>query len=176
MSVGTESIEPILLDAVNRTIQGFNIPVITAAGNADSDACTNSPARSLYATSVGAVDRFDQKADFSNYGKCVNIYAPGVNIIGAGINCFNCSTSLSGTSQASPVVAGIVAQLLHENPDMSWSDIIDYWASSYIRNRTTGARIVQAPPLQRVYVQKYGTEQNPIREFCSAPTYVPYQP
>jgi subtilisin family serine protease len=176
MSVGTETIEPILLDAVNRTIQGFNIPVITAAGNADSDACTNSPARSLYATSVGASNLFDAKADFSNFGKCVNIFAPGTNIRGAGIGCFNCTTVLSGTSQAAPIVAGIVAQLLNENPEMLWSDIIDYWAQSYVRNRTTGARIVQAPPLQRVFAQKFGNAQNPIRAFCSAPTYVPYQP
>lgn len=104
-----------------------------------------------------------------------NVYAPGTNIQGAGIKCFNCTTVLSGTSQAAPIVAGIVAQLLQTNPNMSWSDIIDYWASSYMRNATTGTRIVQAPPLQRVFAQKFG-EASPIAAFCAAPEFVPYEP
>lgn len=176
MSVGSEEVEQVLLDAVNNTIQQYNIPIVAAGGNAGTDDCMNSPARSLYVTSVGAVDRFDQKADFSNFGKCVNVFAPGVGIQGAGIRCYNCSTVLSGTSQAAPIVTGIVAQLLQANPNMTWSDIIDYWAQSYIRNQTTGARVVQAPPLQRVFVQKYGTSTNPLKQICSAPQFVPYSP
>jgi subtilisin family serine protease len=79
--------------------------IVAAAGNEDDDACEYSPARSPEAVTVGATDEQMRKASFSNYGKCVDILAPGDAIVSAFPN--NRYAYMSGTSMAAPLVAGI---------------------------------------------------------------------
>ncbi|KAK9767011.1 hypothetical protein K7432_003486 [Basidiobolus ranarum] len=94
--------------AVDAAVQA-GIPVIVAAGNESQDACNVSPANGRSAFTVGATDSYDNAADYSNWGQCVNIQAPGSNIVSTYKGSPNARGSLSGTSMASPHVAGIAA-------------------------------------------------------------------
>jgi cerevisin len=85
-----------------------------AAGNSNADACRYSPASVPTAISTGASDVADNVAQFSNYGKCVTLFAPGVAITGGWIGSPENFRTISGTSMASPHVAGVAALLLSE--------------------------------------------------------------
>ena len=88
---------------------------VVAAGNNGADACSYSPARASNAITVGATDSSDARASFSNYGSCVDIFAPGSGITSAAYSSDTATTSMSGTSMASPHVAGAVALYLEMN-------------------------------------------------------------
>jgi subtilisin family serine protease len=103
-------------DAVNNAVAA-GIFFAVAAGNDNGDACTKSPARATNAYTVGATeDSSDARASFSNFGACLDGYAPGRNITGAWINGSNATNTISGTSMASPHVAGAAALYLGSHP------------------------------------------------------------
>lgn len=83
--------------------------VVVAAGNEDSNACGTSPANEPLAIAVGATTQQDARASFSNYGSCVDLFAPGVGIRAASHRSNTGTTVLSGTSMACPHVAGASA-------------------------------------------------------------------
>ena len=87
-----------------------------AAGNDGGDACLHSPAAEPTAITVGATDINDGFASFSNRGSCVDINAPGVNITSAWYNTNTATNTISGTSMATPHVAGAAALYLQTNP------------------------------------------------------------
>ena len=80
-----------------------------AAGNSNVDAGSTSPARVAAANTVGAVDSSNRKASFSNYGSVVDVWALGVNVLSAWIGGTTRTNTISGTSMASPRVAGYIA-------------------------------------------------------------------
>ncbi len=120
--------------AVNSVIQD-GVSVVVAAGNSAADACQSSPARVAAAITVAASDNSDSQASFSNYGSCVDVYAPGVGITSAWISSATSSAVLSGTSMASPHVAGVVAQILSANLAVTPADV----ALAVIATATFGA-------------------------------------
>lgn len=96
-----------------------------AAGNDDADACDTSPARVAEAMTVGSSDADDFRSSFSNLGECVDIFAPGSNITAAGFIGTTGTQTLSGTSMASPHVAGAAALVLDGTPQASPAEVFE---------------------------------------------------
>lgn len=86
--------------------------VAVAAGNDGVDARNSSPSSATAVCTVGATDINDNRASFSNYGPVVDIFGPGVNILSAWIGSSTATNTISGTSMASPHIAGLGAYLL----------------------------------------------------------------
>ncbi|XP_013384598.1 uncharacterized protein LOC106154694 [Lingula anatina] len=131
-------------DAVYAVLDA-GIPVVVSAGNdGQADACDKSPASVSGALTVGATQIDDYVASFSNIGSCVDIYAPGRKIRAANYANSNGWTEKSGTSMASPLVAGAAAGLLqvlrdagfHSVPSTSLVDDINYYIVQFAEKDT----------------------------------------
>ncbi len=129
MSLGGSEAQSVA-DAVENSITaGFNYAV--AAGNGDpffgfpQDACVVSPANAPSALTTGATDVTDNEGSFSNYGSCVDILAPGVDITSAWLTSDNATLTLSGTSMATPHVTGAVALYLAAHPSATPAQVAD---------------------------------------------------
>ncbi|NBU34048.1 S8 family peptidase [bacterium] len=103
-------------NVVNRVVTGSSdFFVVVAAGNENEDACQGSPSGAQHAFTVMASDRSDKRAYFSNWGECCDIYSPGVDILSTipgGTDVY------SGTSMASPIVAGVVGMFISRYPNL----------------------------------------------------------
>jgi len=112
-------------DAVNRMIDD-GVASAVAAGNGNfagraQDACKSSPARVPNAMTIGATDKTDTKTSWSNYGKCVDWFAPGLGITSDWLN--GGTNTISGTSMATPHTTGVAALYLESNPSASPADV-----------------------------------------------------
>ena len=104
-------------DTAVTNLVNAGITTVVLAGNNNVDACGASPSRTPVAITVGAtVPATDARASFSNFGPCLDLFAPGVNILSAGIANDTATSTFSGTSQATPHVAGVAARFLQTHP------------------------------------------------------------
>jgi len=120
-------------DAVLR-LTNAGVVLAVAAGNETVDACTESPSRAASAITVGATTNTDARASFSNYGSCVDVFAPGNNITSSWIGSTSATNTISGTSMASPHVAGVAALYLQGAPTASVATV----TNAIISTATTG--------------------------------------
>ena len=107
-----------------------------AAGNSNANACNSSPSSAANVTSVAASASNDSRASFSNFGSCVHIYAPGVSIKSDWLN--GGTNTISGTSMASPHVAGVAALYKAVNGDASYSTIRSWMINNATLNVISG--------------------------------------
>ena len=120
-----------VLDTAVNSLIGDGVVVVVAAGNSKRDACNSSPARVPGAITVAASDSTDTFASYSNYGSCVDIIAPGSNIKSNWWTSSTATNTISGTSMASPHVAGSVARYLSSStPSTHTSVATDLQAAS----------------------------------------------
>ncbi|MHC9511035.1 S8 family peptidase [Kangiella sp. M94] len=109
------------IDTAVANLVSAGVTVVVAAGNDNSSACNYSPAREPSAITVGSTTSSDSRSSFSNYGSCLDIYAPGSSITSAWSN--GGTNTISGTSMASPHVAGVAALYLADNPTATPSQV-----------------------------------------------------
>jgi serine protease len=102
-------------DAIRASIAS-GVTYVLAAGNSNADACGGSPARVAEAITVGSTTNADARSSFSNYGTCVDLFAPGSDIKSLGITNIDAVDTMSGTSMASPHAAGVAALYLSRHP------------------------------------------------------------
>jgi subtilisin family serine protease len=120
------------IDAAVKRAIADGVTFAVAAGNDSANACSGSPSRVPKALTVAATQQSDAPASFTNFGSCVDLYAPGVNITSDWIGGANATNTISGTSMATPHVTGVAALYLATSPGASPATV-----STAVLSRTT---------------------------------------
>jgi len=132
------------LDTAVQNVINDGIVMVVAAGNSNVDACSTSPARATNALTVGATGQYsagettDSRSSYSNYGPCLDIFAPGSRITSSWIGGSTAISTISGTSMASPHVAGVAAVLFGRYPSATASEIASMLRTSATPNVVIG--------------------------------------
>jgi len=127
------------LDLAVQNVINDGVVMAVAAGNDGLNACNYSPARAVNAITVGSTTTTDARSSFSNTGTCVDIFAPGSLITSSWIGSSTATTTISGTSMASPHVAGVAAVLIGRYPTSTPAEIATMLRTSATPNVVTSA-------------------------------------
>ena len=135
------------LDTAVRNSIADGVSYAVAAGNGNQggvaqDACKPSPARVAEAMTIGATDKTDKKASWSNYGNCVDWFAPGVAITSAWYTGNTATNTISGTSMATPHTAGVAALYLQANPGATPQQVRDALYANTTKGVVTSSKTV----------------------------------
>ena len=114
--------------------------MVVAAGNDNSNACSYSPARAANAITVGSTASNDSRSSFSNYGTCLDIYAPGSSITSTWSTSNSATNTISGTSMAAPHVAGVAALYLDDNPNATPAQVQAAIESASVTGKVSDAK------------------------------------
>ncbi|KAJ3320593.1 hypothetical protein HDU76_000263 [Blyttiomyces sp. JEL0837] len=159
MSLGGGDKSQAMNDVINQLFQA-GVPVAVAAGNEAHDACLSSPADSPQAITVGASTQNDFRASFSNFGNCVSIFAPGDKIESAWSTADDDLAIASGTSQATPHVAAVLALILQAYPTATVQEAYSILLG-LATNITLGNTTTDDPNLLLYSSVYYDTEVHP---------------
>ncbi|XP_038047200.1 aqualysin-1-like [Patiria miniata] len=133
-------------DVVRNFMIKTNVTVVTLAGNEQYDACNDSPGRVAEVLTVGATDEQDNRATFSSYGSCTDLYAPGVSILSATYTGEWNVAYMTGTSASCPHVAGAVALLLENSPGLTPNEthelIVEQATSGVVKDAKGGPNLL----------------------------------
>ncbi|HEY0730465.1 MAG TPA: S8 family peptidase [Pyrinomonadaceae bacterium] len=127
------------LDTAVNNLSNSGVAIAVAAGNSNTNACNSSPARAANAITVGSTTTTDARSSFSNFGSCLDIFAPGSGILSAYSTSNTATATLSGTSMASPHVAGVAALYKQANPSASAATVRNAIVNGATTNVVTNA-------------------------------------
>lgn len=123
-----------------RNAHNRGVVMVVAAGNENQNACNVSPASESRAITVGSTSSNDRRSSFSNYGSCLDLFAPGSSITSAWYNSNSATRTISGTSMASPHVAGAAAVYLGRNRSASPTTVANWLINRSTKNSVSDAR------------------------------------
>ena len=126
------------IDTAVNNLHNAGVAVVVAAGNSNANACNYSPSRAANAVTVGSTTSTDARSSFSNFGTCVDLFAPGSSITSAWSTSTTATRTISGTSMASPHVACVAALYLQANPSASPTTVRNAIVNGSTTNRLTG--------------------------------------